>query len=83
MRTSTKAKCQAYASAHFLTLEIQKGRYLSYSVDLPEGLITESGRTGFGGEDGDEPMRMPEIWGSILEDMEALVWEKWIVNPDC
>ena len=78
MVTSTKAKCQAYAARHFLTLEVRKMYYLSYSVDLPKGLITESGRTGFGGEDSDGDTKMPGIWGSIMEDMEALVWEKWI-----
>ena len=82
MKTSTRKKCEAYAARNFLTLEIKKHLYLMYSVDLPEGLITESGRTGFAGEDSDGDTKMPEIWGSIMEDMEALVWEKWIINID-
>jgi hypothetical protein len=80
--TSTKAKCEAYAARHFLTLEVRKNYYLSYSVDLPEGLITETGRTGFAGEDDEGEMRMPEIWGAIMADMEALVYEKWVINSD-
>jgi hypothetical protein len=80
MSISTKAKCHSYAAQHFLTLEVRKMSYLSFSVDLPDGLITESGRTGFAGEDDIGDMRMPEIWGSIMEDMEALVWEKWMPN---
>ena len=82
MRTSTRKKCQAYAAQNFLTLEVRKHLYLMYSVDLPEGLITESGRTGLAGEN-DVELSMPEIWGAILEDMETLVSEKWIINPDC
>ena len=82
MSTSTKAKCEAYAARHFLTLEVRKMYYLSYSVDLPEGLITESGRTGFAGEDDCGEMRMPEIWGAIMADMESLVWEKWVLDAE-
>ena len=83
MRTSTKAKCTAYAARHFLTIEVRKMDYLMYSVDLPKGLITESGYTGLGGEDDMGDALMPEIWGQILDDMESLVSEKWIPNPDC
>jgi len=82
MRTSTKKKCEAYAAQHFITITVRRFSGVWYSVDLPEGLITESGNTTRGGEE-DGDMRMPEIWGAIMDDMEALVWEKWIVNPDC
>lgn len=53
-----------------------------YSVDLPEGLITESGMTGYAGEDDIGEIRMPEIWGAIMQDMEYLVAERWIINLD-
>jgi hypothetical protein len=81
MRTSTKAQCTAFAARHFLKITIKRFDGIWYSVDLPEGLITESGYTGKGGEE-DGDMRMPEIWGAILEDMESLVWENWIPNRD-
>ena len=82
MRTSTKAKCISYAARNFLTLEVRKNQYLMYSVDLPEGLITESGMTGYAGEDDIGEICMPEIWGAIMQDMEYLVAERWIVNLD-
>lgn len=82
MNTSTKAKCEAYAARHFLTLEVRKMDYLSYSVDLPEGLITESGNTGLAGEDDEGEIRMPEMWGAIMQDMETLVSEKWVLDDD-
>jgi hypothetical protein len=56
--------------------------YLSYSVDLPEGLITESGNTGLCGEDDIGEVRMPEMWGAIMQDMEILVSEKWLIDSD-
>ena len=84
MRTSTKKKCEAYAAQHFITITVRRFSGVWYSVDLPEGLITESGNTGKGGEVADyEDVKMPEIWGAIMDDMKTLVWDKWIVNPDC
>lgn len=83
MRTSTKAQCTAYAARHSLQITVERFDGIWYSVDLPKGLITESGNTGLGGEDDLDDMRMPEIWGAILDDMESLVAEKWIPNPDC
>ena len=82
MSTSTKAKCISYAARLFLTLEVRKMYYLSYSVDLPEGLITESGHTGLAGEDDIGEVRMPELWGQIMQDMETLVSEKWVLDAD-
>jgi hypothetical protein len=84
MKTSTKKKCEAYAAQHFITITVRRFSGVWYSVDLPEGLITESGNTGKGGEVDDwEDVSMAEIWGAIMDDMKTLVWEKWIVNPDC
>ncbi len=82
MRTSTKAKCEAFAARHFLTIEVRKMYYLSFSIDLPEGLITQGGLTGLAGEDDEGEMRMPQIWGHIMQDMEALVSDRWILNND-
>jgi hypothetical protein len=82
MSISTKAKCEAYAARHFLTVEVRKMYYLSYSVDLPEGLITESGHTGLAGEDDCGEVRMPQMWGAIMQDMETLVSEKWVLDAD-
>jgi hypothetical protein len=82
MKTSTKAKCEAFAARHSLQITVKRFDGICYSVDLPKGLITESGNTGLGGTDDEGDMRMPEIWGAILEDMESLVSEKWIPNPD-
>ena len=78
MKTSTKAKCESFAKANNLTITIRKFDGIWYSVDLPEGLITESGYAGLGGEDDIGDMRMPEIWGAIMDDMESLISEKWL-----
>ena len=78
MKTSTKAKCESFAKANNLTITIRKFQWIWWSVDLPEGLITESGYAGLGGEDDMGDMRMPEIWGAIMDDMESLISEKWL-----
>jgi hypothetical protein len=49
-------------------------------VDLPEGLITESGNTGKGGDTDGEDYTMPEVWGAIMDDMETLLAEEWVCN---
>ena len=81
MITSTKAKCEKYAAEHNLTIEIFGSRGTAYSVDLPTGMITETGATGLGGE-AELEQKMPEVWGAIMQDMKALVDQEWLVNTD-
>jgi len=80
MRTSTKAKCEAFARANRLTITVRRFNGVWYSVDLPEGLITESGNTGKGGDTDGEDYTMPEVWGAIMDDMETLLAEEWVCN---
>ena len=82
VRTSTKAKCESFARDNGLTITIRKFDGVWYSVDLPEGLITESGNTGKGGDTDGDDYTMPEVWGSIMDDMETLLAEEWVPNKD-
>ena len=77
---TTKKKCEAFAAHHGLTIKVAGSRGIWYSVDLPEGKITESGMTGKGGDTDGDPMTMKEVWQAIMDDMESLVAEKWLDN---
>lgn len=77
----TKAKCEQFAKAHNLTIEIDRwsawGSWsVSYSVDLPNGMITESGNCGQGGETDDAVMA--EVWQCIWDIMDELTSLKWM-----
>ena len=75
---ATRKKCEAFAALHGLTLKVAGNRGVCYSVDLPDGKITESGMTGRGGDTDGDPMTMKEVWVAIMQDMEYLVEEKWL-----
>ena len=81
MGTSTRARCAKYAAAHNLSITIFGSYNVAYTVDLPDGMITEQGNTGLGGQ-ADTDQKMPEIWGAIMEDMQALTAQKWSINLD-
>jgi hypothetical protein len=80
---TNRRTCERYAAQHNLTIDFasgttRSGRYYRYSVDLPDGLITESGYTGLGGETDPGDHTAAEVWGFILGDMESLVDERWV-----
>ena len=84
---TTRKKCEAFAAQHDLTITVDHSRefgllYAWYSVDLPDGKITESGNTGKGGDVDGEEMTMPELWSAIMSDMKTLIAETWIDTAD-
>lgn len=77
----TKAKCEQFAKENNLTIEIDRwsawGSWsVSYSVDLPNGMITKTGYCGKGGETDDAVMA--EVWETIWWDMQELTSSEWI-----
>jgi hypothetical protein len=80
MPTSTKAKCEAFALEHNLTLEV-KGRTndwfgVEYWIQIPDGYILEDDTTGKSGHDlCDIPKS--EVWGMIMQDMKLCVEMEW------
>ena len=76
-----KQRCEKFAKENGLTIEIdrwrERGEYLgSISVDIPEGLITEDGYCGKGGEiDG---LSMEDIWSFVWDAMDELTSGPWI-----
>jgi hypothetical protein len=77
----TKAKCEQFAKANNMTIEIDRwsawGSWsVSYSVDLPNGMITEAGDCGRCGETDDAVMA--EVWETIWSDMQHLVSYEWM-----
>jgi hypothetical protein len=84
---ATRKQCEAFAAQHGLTMTVHHGRefgllYAWYSVDLPDGKITDSGNTGKGGDIDGEEMTMPELWSAIMGDMQTLISERWIDAAD-
>jgi len=81
---TTRKKCEQYAAQHNLTIDYEShyskhsGRSYSYSVDLPDGMITEDGYTGKGGESECSDHTAAEVWAYILDDMRSLVEQEWI-----
>lgn len=75
-----KARCHKFAKEHNLTIELERWRAwgvwsVSYSVDLPTGLITDTGYCGMGGESDD--VVMVEVWDAIWDIMDELVSCSW------
>lgn len=82
-KKSRRAICEELAAHHGITIDFHfwksSGvRCYQYSVDLPDGMITESGNTGRYGEDDIGDNTAAEIWGYILDDMEGLIAEEWM-----
>jgi hypothetical protein len=81
----TKAKCERFAKEHNLTIELDRwaawGTWsVSYSVDLPAGMITETGYCGQGGETDDAVMA--EVWHAIWDIMDELTSVAWLPIED-
>ena len=85
---TTKQKCEAFATQHNLSLEVSRGRewgelWATYSIDLPDDQITESGMRGRAGDLDDGSVEtMAEVWQCIWEDMQLLVAERWVNIAD-
>ena len=80
---ATRKKVEQRAAAHNITIEFAHwrefgGRCYQYSVDLPDGMITEDGNTGKYAEESDSDHTAAEIWDYILADVEDLIERKWI-----
>lgn len=87
MKKSTRAACEKFAAEHNLSLDFNRWKNFGvwchqYSVDLPDGMITEDGNTGLGGEEEDGLVTTPEVWGYIMSDMQTLVACKWVPLQD-
>jgi hypothetical protein len=81
MSKSTKAKCEEFALAHNLKLEVD-GRTsdwfgVNYWIELPAGYLTDEGTTGMSGHDLCD-MPKAEVWGMIMQDMKNLVEMEWV-----
>jgi hypothetical protein len=77
----TKAKCMKFAAENNLTIELDRwaawGAWsVSYSVDLPQGMITVTGYCGMGGESDDAVMA--EVWETIWDIMDELTSVEWV-----
>ena len=77
----TKAKCMKFAVENNLTIELDRwsawGAWsVSYSVDLPNGMITDDGYCGRCGETDDAVMA--EVWETIWGDMQELTSSEWM-----
>ena len=87
MKTSTRKKCQEFAENNNLFLEQyfyrEYGRqHFSHKIELPDGLYTQGGTTGFFNED-EMSLSAPEYWFLILEEMQALVADSpWLTFDD-
>jgi len=78
---STKAKCEAFAAAHNLKLEVE-GRTndwfgVNYWIEIPEGYVLEDGTTGYSGHDLCD-MPKSEIWGMIMQEMIYCTQMEWV-----
>jgi len=51
-----------------------------YSVDLPAGMITETGYCGMGGESDDAVMS--QVWDAIWDIMDELTSVEWVAIED-
>jgi hypothetical protein len=80
-----KARCEKFAKEHNLTIELDRWRAwgaqsVSYSVDLPAGMITETGYCGMGGESDDAVMS--QVWDAIWDIMDELTSVEWVAIED-
>jgi len=80
-----KQRCEKFAKEHGLTIEIdrwrERGEYIgSYSVDLPAGLITETGYCGQTSEI--EGQSMEDIWSCVWDSIDELTSVAWLPNDD-
>ena len=76
-KTSTRKKCEGYAKENSLKLDQYfyreyRRQHFSHKIELPDGLYTQGGNTGFFNED-EMSLSAPEYWHSLLEEMQALV----------
>ena len=83
--TPNKARCEQFAKEKGLTITIdrwrERGEYLgSYSVDLPAGMITETGYCGQCSEI--EGQSMQEIWSCIWDSIDELSSVDWVAIED-
>jgi hypothetical protein len=83
--TPNKARCEKFAKEHNLTIELDRWRAwgaqsVSYSVDLPAGMITETGYCGMGGESDDAVMA--QVWDAIWDIMDELTSVDWLAIED-
>ena len=79
--TPNKTRCEQFAKEHNLTITLDRWRAwgalaVSYSVDLPVGMITETGYCGQGGESDDAVMA--EVWQTIWDIMDELTSVEWL-----
>ena len=84
---STRAACEKFAAEHNLSLDYNRWKSggvwcYAYSVDLPDGMITDDGNTGKGGEDEDGLLTTAQVWGYILADMKDLASRTWVPIQD-
>ena len=80
---ATRKKVTEYAAKHNLTIDFNYwiaygSRNYQFSVDLPDGMITESGNTGKYSEEEFSDHTAAQIWDYILGDVKALIAENWI-----
>ena len=78
MSTSTKAKCEALAKAHTVTIELlgQPRDGYSYWLTIPNDKIMEDGCTGRTGHELFMPMA--EVWGFIMADLKDILQHDWL-----
>ena len=76
----TRAKCEKFAQESNLTFEINRFRdwsewYVSYSVDLPDGMITDTGYCGMSAEG---EGTMAQAYEAVWSCMDELVNSHWM-----
>lgn len=83
METSTRKKCEAYAEENSLIFgqyfyREHRARCYRHTIELPKGLYTQGGNTGYSSEDL-LTVSVPHYWFLVLEEMRALVEESpWL-----
>ena len=75
----TRAKCEKFAQESNLTFEIKRFRdwaewHVSYSVDLPDGMITDTGYCGMSAEgEGTMNQAYEAVW-SCIDELVSAEW---------
>lgn len=75
----TRAMCDKFAQANNMTFTIERFRdwgewYVSYSVDLPEGMITDTGCCGMSAEDEGTMSQAYEAVWSCMDELASAEW---------
>lgn len=78
-----KQRCEKFAKEHGLTIEMEDRMFRGertgwFSVDLPDGFITDQGNCGRFSEWDCSDISKAEIWSSVWDDMEDLISSPWI-----